>query len=78
MSVAPDSDRRKQIAEFEKELESGKDEKGVALTDEQVKDTTIAVKQRKSELAELAALEVVPPNMTFDNKLTLQLGKRRI
>ncbi|HEX8152237.1 MAG TPA: MBL fold metallo-hydrolase [Thermoanaerobaculia bacterium] len=36
------------------------------------------VAKRRSELEELAKLEVVPPNMVFDRTLTLHLGKRRI
>ena len=78
MSTAPDSDRRVQLAKMEKELETGKDDKGVALTEEEMRGTVKALPQRKSEMAELATLEVVAPNMIFDNTLTLHLGNRRI
>jgi cyclase len=78
MSTAPDSDRRVSLAKMEEELRTGKDDKGVALTEEQMKATAKAIPQRKSELAELATLEVVAPNHLFDNSLTLQLGTRRV
>lgn len=78
MSTAAGSDRRAQVAQMEKELETGKDDKGVALTEEQMRLTAKALPQRKAELAELATLEVVPPNMTFENTLNIQLGRRRV
>jgi cyclase len=78
MSTAPDSERRTSLAKMQKEHETGVDEKGVALTAEEKRLTTSALPQRKAELEELAKLEVVPPNMTFDETLTLQLGRRRV
>ena len=78
MSTAADSERRVQVAQMEKELETGKDDKGVALTEEEMTLAAKALPQRKSELLELASLEVAPPNMTFENTLTLHLGRRRV
>jgi cyclase len=78
MSTAADSDRRAQVVLMQKELETGKDEKGVALTEEEMKLTAKVLLQRKAELEELAALEVVPPNMTFEKALTLNVGGRRV
>ena len=36
------------------------------------------VRRRKAELAELASLKVVAPNLVFDHELTLWLGRRRV
>ena len=78
MSTALDSDRRASLAALETKLATGKDDKGVALTEEETRAAAKAVPQRKAELEELAKLEAVPPDMTFERELTLQLGKRRI
>ena len=78
MSTAADSERRASLATMEKKSTTGKDDKGVALTEEERKEAAKAVPQRKAELEELAKLEVVPPNMTFEREITLHLGKRRI
>lgn len=78
MSAAPGSARRASLAKLEAELASGRDSAGTALTSDQKSKTATAIRQRKSELEELASLKVVPPNLVFDNELTLQMGKRRI
>lgn len=78
MSVAPGSPRQASLAVLETELSSGRDTAGAPLAAEARVRLTKAVRQRKSEMAELATLEVVPPNLLFDGALTLWLGKRRI
>jgi cyclase len=78
MSTAADSDRRVQLGKMEKEHETGRDDKGLELTPEEKRLTAKALPQRKAELLELASLEVVPPNMTFEDSLTLDLGRRRV
>ena len=78
MSTATGSTRRAALATLEQELASGKDTTGHALTAEERRHHERAIGQRKSELAELASLTVVPPNMVFDGALTLWLGGRRV
>jgi glyoxylase-like metal-dependent hydrolase (beta-lactamase superfamily II) len=78
MSTAPASARRAALAALEREVAAGKDSTGHALTGDQRRQRTRAVAQRKSELAELASLQVVTPNLVFDDELTLWLGGRRI
>jgi cyclase len=78
MSTATGSARRAALAALEREATSGKDTTGRALTADERRHDTQAVGQRKAELAELASLTVVPPNLVFDGGLTLWLGGRRI
>ena len=78
MSTANGSARRAALTMLEQELASGKDTAGRVLTAEEKRHHAQAIGQRKSELAELSSLEVVPPNLVFDGALTLWLGGRRI
>jgi glyoxylase-like metal-dependent hydrolase (beta-lactamase superfamily II) len=78
MSNAPDSDRRASLARLETELSTGKDADGKEITAERKKELPKYIAQRKSELAELAAMQVVPPNVLFDGTMTLILGNRRV
>ena len=78
MSTAPDSERRAALTKLERELATGKDDKGKDLTDERKNVVAKAVPLRRSEMAELAALQVVPPNSTFTGQLVLDLGARRV
>jgi cyclase len=78
MSTATGSARRASLAALEQEATSGKDTTGRALTADERRHDAQAVGQRKAELAELASLTVVPPNLVFDGALTLWLGGRRI
>ena len=78
MSTASGSARRASLAALEQELASGKDTTGRALSAEERRHHEQAIGQRKAELAELASLTVVPPNLVFDGALTLWLGGRRI
>jgi glyoxylase-like metal-dependent hydrolase (beta-lactamase superfamily II) len=78
MSTVSTSARRAALARLEEELASGKDSTGRALTADEKRHHQKAIGQRKSELAELASLQVVPPNLAFEGVLTLWLGGRRI
>lgn len=78
MSLAPGSPRQASLAVLETELSSGRDTTGRPLAPEARARLEKAVRQRKAEMAELATLEVVPPDLLFDKALTLWLGKRRI
>ena len=78
MSTAPDSDRRAQLAQLEHALVSGVDESGAKLTGDAKAERATVIAQRKAELAELATLKVVAPDLLFDESLTLHLGRRRV
>lgn len=78
MSTAPESARRASLAKLDAQLASGKDEAGVPLTAAARDKLAKASKQRKNELAELATLRVITPDLTFDGQLTIPLGKRRV
>ena len=78
MSTASTSARRAALTRLEEELASAKDSTGRALTADEKRHHQKAIGQRKSELAELASLQVVPPNLAFEGALTLWLGGRRI
>jgi cyclase len=51
---------------------------GRRLSEEERKALDDNVRRRKAELAELASLKVVAPNLVFDHELTLWLGRRRV
>jgi glyoxylase-like metal-dependent hydrolase (beta-lactamase superfamily II) len=78
MSTAPASARRASLAALEREVATGKDSIGRALTADEKRQRARAVAQRTSELDELASLRVVTPDLVFDDQLTLWLGGRRI
>lgn len=78
MATAPDSAKRKGLADMEKELATGKTADGKPIAAADLEKKRSYVERRKSELQELAALTVVTPNVTFDQQLTLVLGGRRI
>jgi glyoxylase-like metal-dependent hydrolase (beta-lactamase superfamily II) len=78
MSTAPTSARRASLAAMQQEFTAGRDSTGHALTAEEKRKDAKAIEQRQSELAELASLRVVTPDLVFDDELTLWLGGRRI
>jgi glyoxylase-like metal-dependent hydrolase (beta-lactamase superfamily II) len=78
MSTAPTSARRASLAALQQEFTAGRDSTGHALTADEKRKDAKAVEQRQNELAELAALRVVTPDLVFDDELTLWLGGRRI
>jgi len=78
MSTAPAGARRAALSVMEERLSSGRDSAGQPLSPDARGALGRHVRQRRSELAELASLVVVPPNLVFDRELTLTLGRRRI
>jgi glyoxylase-like metal-dependent hydrolase (beta-lactamase superfamily II) len=78
MSTAPASARRASLATLQREVAVGRDSTGRALTAEEKRKDAKAIEQRQAELAELASLRVVTPDLVFDDELTLWLGGRRI
>jgi glyoxylase-like metal-dependent hydrolase (beta-lactamase superfamily II) len=62
-AMLPDSDERKQIAALEAKPHPTDAER-------------LALRQRKGELAELEAFVMVPPNLRFTDRMTLDLGHR--
>jgi cyclase len=77
-SSRPDQPKKTALAELEKQLASGLDAEGKALSGAARTALERNVAQRRHELEELAALVVAPPDLLFDDRLTLRLGKRRI
>ena len=77
MSTAPGSTRRASLASLEQQVVGGKDSSGAPIPDEKRRQLAIAVHQRRNELAELAALRVVAPDLVFDRELRLDLGGGR-
>ncbi|MGH7517523.1 MAG: MBL fold metallo-hydrolase [Gemmatimonadales bacterium] len=77
MSAAPGSARRAELAAVEKQLATGTDSAGTPLAAEVKRRLPLTVRQRKNELAELASLRVITPNLVFDRELTLDLGGGR-
>jgi glyoxylase-like metal-dependent hydrolase (beta-lactamase superfamily II) len=78
LSTAPNSARRQALAALEREASTGRDSTGRTLDPADRAKRRRAVQQRAAELAELASLRVVPPNLTFEGTLSLWLGGRRI
>ena len=78
MSTAPASARRASLAALQQEFTAGRDSTGRGLTAEEKRKDAKAIEQRQNELAELASLRVVTPDLVFDEELTLWLGGRRI
>ena len=78
MTTAPGSVKRKGLADLEKEIASGKDAAGKALTADDLAKKKSYVERRKGELAELEHLVIVHPTMTFEGTLSLELGGRVI
>lgn len=76
--AAPGSSHRKTLAGLEGQLASGKDDTGQTLAAERRRALAADVAHRKGELEELAHLQVVTPNLTFADALTLTLGGRRV
>jgi glyoxylase-like metal-dependent hydrolase (beta-lactamase superfamily II) len=77
MSTAPGSARRAELAALEQQLATGTDSTGAALSADVRRRLPLTVRQRRNELAELASLEVITPNLMFDRELTLDLGGGR-
>lgn len=73
-SARPGSTKKNSLAELEKQLA---DTAKPLPADERGKLETL-IAQRRNELAELASLQVISPNLVFDNELALDLGNRTV
>jgi glyoxylase-like metal-dependent hydrolase (beta-lactamase superfamily II) len=71
MNAASDSEKRASLKTKESELAAAKDAASRRRLEQ-------VIRQRKGELEELAALDVVPPDLVFDGGLSLDLGERRV
>ena len=71
LSTPPGSPRRESLAKLEAELAKGAGPDGKALDAAARAKRADVIARRKAELAELATLEVVPPNQLFDGRLSL-------
>jgi glyoxylase-like metal-dependent hydrolase (beta-lactamase superfamily II) len=78
MSTADSSARRASLGKLEEQLRSGADSTGRRLPAEERKTIEDNVRRRRGELAELAGLQVVLPNLTFERELDLWLGRRKV
>jgi glyoxylase-like metal-dependent hydrolase (beta-lactamase superfamily II) len=77
-SSRSDQPKKTALAELEKQLAGGVDAEGKALSGAARTALERNIAQRRAELEELATLVVAPPDLLFDDRLTLRLGKRRI
>jgi cyclase len=76
--LAADSGMRKTLAELESRLASGRDAEGRELSEALRKSLVTNIAQRRREIAELARVEVVPPDVLFTEELTLFVGSHRV
>jgi glyoxylase-like metal-dependent hydrolase (beta-lactamase superfamily II) len=77
-AVAPGSALRARLDTLEAWLARGRDSTGRALSAEQRRGLAENVRERKIQLAELAAVRPAPPTLLFDRDLALELGGRRV
>lgn len=79
MSVKADGQRNRSLSELIAETEKGIDTvSGKAFSNDEIAKRKKAISQRKNEMQELRELQVVRPDRTFDNELTIHLGKKTI
>jgi cyclase len=78
MSTAGGSSRRVGLQALQDELAAGRDDGGTPLDAAERARLESAVRRRKAELAELATLEIVTPDLVFEKSLTLALGGRTV
>jgi glyoxylase-like metal-dependent hydrolase (beta-lactamase superfamily II) len=71
MNTASGSEKRNDLKAKESELAAAMDAAARRKLEQ-------VIRQRKGELQELAALEVVPPDLVFEGGLSLDLGGRRM
>jgi cyclase len=74
--LAASSQPRQTIASLKERLASGKQPSGEALGAEQRARLARDLERRENEMAELASFRYEPPTVTFDQSLTLHLGRR--
>jgi glyoxylase-like metal-dependent hydrolase (beta-lactamase superfamily II) len=75
---ADGSPQRATVRYLESVRASGKDSAGRAITADERGRLDRVLAERRAELAELASVKVAPPDLLFDQSLTLWLGQRRV
>lgn len=79
MSTKANGQRNKSLNELIAETEKGIDTvSGKPYTAEEITKRKRSIAMRKNEMQELKDLKVIKPDKTFDNELTIQLGKRTV
>jgi cyclase len=78
MATAPDSAKRKGLADMENQVATGTRSDGKPIAPDELRKMASFAERRNSELLELASLTVVTPNVTFDREFSLVMGGRRI
>ena len=78
MAASPNGAKRTALAKLEAQLAQGRDTAGKALGADARRALEANVRQRRAEIEELSELEVVIPDLRFEQSLTLVLGGRRI
>ncbi len=79
MSTKANGQRNKALDELIAETEKGIDTvTGKPFTSEEIAKRKRSIALRKNEMQELKDLKVIKPDKTFNNELTIQLGKRTI
>jgi glyoxylase-like metal-dependent hydrolase (beta-lactamase superfamily II) len=78
MSTAAHSSRRAALQALEDQLAAAHDDRGKPLDAAERVRLESAVRRRQAELAELATLEIVTPDLVFDGSLTLTVGGRQV
>ena len=79
MTTAPNSNKRNSLKILKDELALGKDTAtGTIFSDEEKNRRKKIIDQRTNELNELTGLRVITPNWSFEDKLNLDLGNKRV
>lgn len=66
------------IAHLDSLLHAGRDSTGRAFSAAELESLRVNIAQRRTELAELSKMQVAPPNVLFDDSLTVFLGSQRV
>jgi cyclase len=72
------SAQRATVAYLERVLASGKDSAGRAVAPDARRRLEVVLAEKRTELAELAAVRVAPPDLLFDQGMALHLGDRTV
>jgi cyclase len=76
--IAPNSAKRKSLAQLETQLARGRDSAGKSLSDSVRRELSATIRLRRDELTQLARVAVAPPNLLFERALALDLGHRKV
>jgi cyclase len=77
-ALAAGSTTRAALAKLEAIQASGKDSAGRALTAAERSSLAAAVRERRTQLEEFAAIRIAAPDLVFDHELTLVMGHTRV